>query len=836
MKRFVVLCLAGWLLTGATRAQPPEPKPATLTKEQQDKLKERDQFLMEAKKLQAEGKLTEAVAAAEKMLAIERELYGKVHPEVAESLQLLAQMYEVLEDFPAARKARQEVLAIQIKLRGAQHWQVTDARLALEGVERLDRMTPADRRRLAEAAQLHGRVVELYQQGKAPAALPLAQKILGIHKEVLGEHHPDYVSSLNNLARLYLAQGAYAKAESLYRQALDLRKRVLGERHPAYAKSLNNLAVLYMYQGDYAQAEPLLRQSLVITKQALGERHPEYAASLHNLAALYQEQGAYAKAEPLLRQALMIQKQVLGERHPDYAISLTNLAALYEDQGEYAQAESLYRQALAIKKQVRDERHPSYATSLNNLAKLYCSQGEYTKAEPLLRQARDIYKQALGERHPDYATSLHNLATLYQEQGEYAQAESLYRQALDLRKRVLGERHPDYATSLNNLAALYEDQGEYPQAESLYRQALEIKEQALGEHHPDYAISLDNLANLYKSQARYTQAESLCRQAVAALRQRPEGPPIAFEQLTAADLRPLPDTVRVLANYCVLLEQRLGPRPTTAQLRAADHAFTLALAVRERLRQEVLQQDASKLHHGAEELHLFPSRIGLCERLFDRESKGADLETALATAEQGSARVFLEQLGKARALTIGRVGPELRAQETALRRQLRELDVRIGREQDKPSDKRDLDKVGRLLDQHKQVEAQLTTLIRRMEQEYPQYAALKYPHPSSLAEARACLAPTEVALLFVPGDQRSYVILVEAQSDRDDKAHGLAIYPLPSHDDLADGISLLTDRDYLERPSKARAAGQQAYELLLAPVKDRIRGKDLVIVPGGPLA
>jgi CHAT domain-containing protein/Tfp pilus assembly protein PilF len=823
-------------VVGAAGAEPPQPKAAPLTKEQQEKLKERNQLSKEAVKLRTQGKLTEAVAAGEKMLALERQVFGDVHSDVADSLQFLAELHEEQEDFAAARKARQEVLAIQTKLRGADHWQVTDARLALEEVERLARLAPADRRRLAEAEQAADQVAPLYRQGKTGEALGLAQKALEIRKQVLGEHHPDVARSLNNLAFLYHFQGDYAQAEPLFRQALAIHKQVLGERHPDYATSLNNLAGVYESQGEYARAEPLYRQALDMRKQVLGQRHPDYATSLNNLAALYESQGEHAQAEPLFRQALEIRKQVLGQRHPRYAETLNNLAFLYKSQGEYAQAEPLYRQALEIRKQVLGRRHREYANSLNNLAALYRAQGQYAKAEPLYRQALAIRKEVLGERHPDYATSLHNLAFLYQDQGEYAKAEPLYRQALDITKQVLGQHHPAYALSLNNLAGLYYAQGDYSRAEPLYRQALDIAKQALGERHPGYAQSLNNLAALYQAQGEYAQAEPLYHRAIAALRQRPEGPPLEVAQLTATDLRPLPDTVSWLANYCVLLEQRLGPRPSAAQLRAADHAFALALAVRERLRQEVLHQDASKLLHGAEALDLIPRRIGLCQRLFDQEGRVADLETALTTAEQGTARVFLEQLGKARALSVGRVSSELRQQEAALRRQLREFDTRIAKEQDKPADKGDLDRAAQLLDEQKKIEMQLTELIRRMEQEYPQYAALKYPKPCSLAEARACLAANEVALLFVPGEQRSYLILVEAQPAREDKAHGLAIYTLPGHDDLSDGISRLNWRETFESRTRAQAAAAQAYEILLAPVKDRIRGKDLVIVPGGPLA
>jgi tetratricopeptide (TPR) repeat protein len=162
---------------------------------------------------------------------------------------------------------------------------------------------------------------------------------------------------------------------------------------------------------------------------------------------------------------------------------------------------------------------------------------------------------------------------------------------------------------------------------------LLINKQVLGERHPHYATSLNNLASLYQSQGEYAKAEALFRQALAVLRQRPDSPSVPLEQLTADDLRPLPQSVTALENYAVLLEQRLGPRPTLAQLRAADHAFALFLAVLERLRQEILEQDASKLHHGAKWFDLIPHRIGLCQRLFAEEGQVADLETALATAE-----------------------------------------------------------------------------------------------------------------------------------------------------------------------------------------------------------
>ena len=182
--------------------------------------------------------------------------------------------------------------------------------------------------------------------------------------------------------------GDYAKAEPLYRQALEIRKKVLGENHPDYADSLNNLAVLYQAMGDYAKAEPLSRRpwrsarrpgrkpprlcqqpeqlGLAVhtwattprpsrssdkrwrSQGALGENHPDYATSLNNLAGLYSDMGDYAKAEPLFRQALEITKRALGENHPDYAMVSDQPGTLYYSQGQLAAAEQSLSQGLTV--------------------------------------------------------------------------------------------------------------------------------------------------------------------------------------------------------------------------------------------------------------------------------------------------------------------------------------------------------------------------------------------------------------------------------------------------------------------------------------------------------
>ena len=296
------------------------------------------------------------------------------------------------------------------------------------------REATADDLELAEAEKLNQQIVQLDNQGKYDAAIPLAESALEIRKRILGEKHLLVANSLNRLALLYQNQGRYAEAEPFFLQALAIFKEILPEKHLNVAISLNNLAGLYRSLGRYTEAEPLYLESLAIRKEILPEKDLNVATSLYNLAGLYRNQGRYTEAEPLYRQALAIRKELLPEKHPDIAIILNSLAVLYQYQGKYTEAEPLYLESLAMNKEFLGEKHPLVALTLNNLAALYDSQGRYNESESLHLEALAIRKEFLPENHPSLANSLNNLANLYEAKGDITRAIEYLTQGTDIQE------------------------------------------------------------------------------------------------------------------------------------------------------------------------------------------------------------------------------------------------------------------------------------------------------------------------------------------------------------------------------------------------------------------
>jgi hypothetical protein len=69
-------------------------------------------------------------------------------------------------------------------------------------------------------------------------------KILADRRRLLGDDHPDTLTSRATLARLAARQGRRAEAEELYRQVIADRTRVLGAGHPDTTAVRHELAQL----------------------------------------------------------------------------------------------------------------------------------------------------------------------------------------------------------------------------------------------------------------------------------------------------------------------------------------------------------------------------------------------------------------------------------------------------------------------------------------------------------------------------------------------------------------------------------------------------------------
>ena len=322
---------------------------------------------------------------------------------------------------------------------------------------------------------------------------------------------------LQTVAHTLREMGLYDRAGPAQESALDIRRRVLGDDHPDTLTSLNNMGALLVAQGKPAEAEPYYREALEGNRSVLGDDHPGTLVSINNMGFLLQAQGKLAEAEPYYREAQETRRRVLGDDHSHTLTSVHNMGFLLQRQGKLAEAEPYYREALEGFRRVLGEEHPDTLTSLNNMGDLLREQGKPAEAEPYYREALEGFRRVLGEEHPDTLTSLNNMGFLLQRQGKLAEAEPYYCEALESRRRVLGDEHPHTLISINNMGSLQRDLGELEEAEQLGVEAIEAASRILPEGHWHIGVFLSHYARTLAAMERFEEAEEHMLEAHAIL-------------------------------------------------------------------------------------------------------------------------------------------------------------------------------------------------------------------------------------------------------------------------------------------------------------------------------
>jgi len=75
---------------------------------------------------------------------------------------------------------------------------------------------------------------------------------------------PRLAASLAVLGSVCSARARYLEAEGFYRRAISIREKALGNQNPETAMLWNRLAKLYVIEKQYHKAEPLLTKVIEV--------------------------------------------------------------------------------------------------------------------------------------------------------------------------------------------------------------------------------------------------------------------------------------------------------------------------------------------------------------------------------------------------------------------------------------------------------------------------------------------------------------------------------------------------------------------------------------------
>ncbi len=725
--------------------------------------------------LAKEGRYGEAVVLARRLANEAEKTAGRQSPVTATTLVVLAQALQAQGETTEAETVLRRALAIREKALGPNHPDVAAV--------------------LATLGQI------AFSQNRLNDAERDTLRAIGIDESTLGPDNLNTALARMQLGNLRHRQLREAEALDIFGRALDVFKKAQGQADIMVPVALNNIAEIYKAQGRYQLAEERFLEALDLQEKKHGRDSVYLTSTLSNLGELRRAQGRLQEAEQLARRALTIREKALGPDHPDVAASLNNLALVFSRQGRASEAKALLVRALAIQEKAFGPDHPNVAIALNNLADAATYLGQKNEAEQLLRGALAIREKSLGPTHLDVAVSLDNLVALICDDERYADAEPLARRSLAIREGALGKLHPLVANSLNNVAVIMDSTARPQEAEPLLKQALDIRLHMLGEAHPDVANSFTNLG-----------AHDL-------------------------DLKDWQHAYDAFAGASTILINRRATESNEEQTRAGlkihqdTNPFPGMIVAAYNLAETSDRQKAISLRS-----HAFEAAQWIGDEQAARAIAGMSARIAAGSGDL-SARVRERQDLNEQALAVDRQLIAVISQPSATRNQDTEQAIRAQA----------------LTAQASAIANRIKDLDRLIAAQFSGYAALVTKTPLSIDEVQKQLNPNEALLLFTTTSRFTFVWTV-TRSD----VHWHAA-PIGAKQ-LAETIGILrcglddeawTDKTQapcaerlgLKRPP---GLGEQLpfdserafalYQALLGPVAKDIEGKELILVPSGPLA
>ncbi|MDX2017253.1 MAG: tetratricopeptide repeat protein, partial [Planctomycetota bacterium] len=404
---------------------------------------------------------------------------------------------------------RQELVRVNATDAAAAMIDRTILRPAIKAVDEQFGSDPTSDSSLRQALTKVYHTIGLYD-----AALPLQESALATRRRVLGNEHPDTLSSMASMGVLLNGRGQSHDAERYLREAMETSRRVLGEEHPETLSNLFQLGVVLHDQGRTAEAEPYWREALAKRRGVLGEGHPETLNSLASIGGLLQSQLKLEEAEQYYGEVLDKSRRLLGEEDSGTIFAHNNMGVLLRNQGRLADAERHFREAADKSRRVFGGEHPDTLRFIISVGSVLQSQGKLSEALPYLREALETSQRVLGQDHPRTLDAMSNIGRVLNSQGKLQEAELYWREVLELRRRVLGEEHPNTLTSIGNLGSLLHAQGRLAEAESYLRDSLEKSRRVQGNEHPETLTAINNLGTLLNARGKLGEAEAYYREVV----------------------------------------------------------------------------------------------------------------------------------------------------------------------------------------------------------------------------------------------------------------------------------------------------------------------------------
>lgn len=257
----------------------------------------------------------------------------------------------------------------------------------------------------------------------------------------------------------------YDKAKRLFNEAMALAAEVNSRSDMAWCRLV--IARVEMQQGEYGQAGANFAEALTLYREA-GEKSGEIDALL-GIGELKVSQGRFEEGLAHYREAERLATET--NNRTGIGSALSAIAGVHLLLGEFEQGLEADRRSLAISREV--DNPWGVASAYIGLGNMSNAMGDFRQAVEFYSLADSVYRR-LGDT-PARSTPMNNMGTVYFFQGDYERALDRFNGVLQI-LRGAGQEDESLAIAVSNIGEVYYEQGRLDDAREWLLQALEIEE------------------------------------------------------------------------------------------------------------------------------------------------------------------------------------------------------------------------------------------------------------------------------------------------------------------------------------------------------------------------
>ncbi len=294
---------------------------------------------------------------------------------------------------------------------------------------------------------------------------------------------PAVLTTLLTIATAYQSHAYTKQAEATLQNALTLGAKVLGEQDARLLPFVQQVVRVYLAQGAPDKADAPSQRLLTLTEAARGATSPALIEAWQTRADVLAAAKQPAKAEEALLHALTLAEGQEGAPMTYRFPCLMRLASFYSTQHAPDQAAVMYRRAVTLQETAQGKDNTALCPSLLAWATALCAAKQTPEAEAVLTRVATLVDRAPAPDIIGNALLKLQIADGYQQVQQYPKAAALVQAALTAVERENGPTSPTLVPFLMRAAAIAKAQGQADAAEKYQARITALS--AAKPHAPD---------------------------------------------------------------------------------------------------------------------------------------------------------------------------------------------------------------------------------------------------------------------------------------------------------------------------------------------------------------